>query len=71
MISLPLFQRVEADAWSKNLEGMKIYSDRIRRSVSIKDWKLTDGGDTVVLGFSQEPSSMFDLVESSAVGRQA
>ena len=39
--------------------------------VSIKDWKLTDGGDTVVIGFSQEPASMFDLVESAAVERQA
>ena len=70
MTSLPLFQRVEADAWSNNLEGIKT-SPTEYAMVSIKDWKLTDGGDTAVIGFSQEPSSMFDLVESSAVGRQA
>ena len=70
MVSLPLFQRVEADAWSNNLEGIRT-SPTEYAMVSIKDWKLTDGGDTVVIGFSQEPASMFDLVESAAVERQA
>ena len=66
MVSLPLFQRVEADAWSNNLEGIKT-SPTEYAMASIKDWKLTDGGDTVVIGFSQEPASMFDLVESCRV----
>ena len=32
---------------------------------------MSDGSDTVVIGFSQEPASMFSLVESAAVQRQA
>ena len=70
MVSLPLFQRAEAEAWSKNLEGIKTSPDRVRHRQSAKDWKLTDGSDTVVIGFSQEPASMFTLVESAAVQRQ-
>ena len=70
MVSLPLFQRVEADAWSPNLEGIRT-SPTEYAMVSAKDWKLADGGTTVVIGFSQEPASMFDLVESAAVARQA
>ena len=70
MVSLPLFQRVEAEAWTPNLEGIKT-SPTEYAIVSAKDWKLKDGGDTVVIGFSQEPASMFDLVESAAVQRQA
>jgi ABC-type transport system substrate-binding protein len=31
---------------------------------------LTDGGDTIVVGFSQEPASMHTLVESAAVQSQ-
>ena len=70
MVSLPLFQRVEADAWNLKLEGIKT-SPTEYASASAKDWKLSDGGDTVVIGFSQEPASMFTLVESAAVQRQA
>ena len=68
MVSLPLFQRVEAEAWSKNLEGIKTSTRPSTRTASAKDWKLTDGGDTVVIGFSQEPASMFT---PGRVGRRA
>ena len=70
MVSLPLFQRVEAEAWNPNLEGIKT-SPTEYAIVSAEDWKLKDGADTVVIGFSQEPASMFSLVESAAVARQA
>lgn len=70
MVSLPVFQRLEAEAWNPNLKGIRT-SPTEYAVVSIKDWTLADGGDTVVIGFSQEPASMFDLVESAAVGRQA
>jgi ABC-type transport system substrate-binding protein len=69
MISLPLFMRVEAEAWSPKLEGVTP-SPTEYAIVGIKDWKLA-GGDTVVVGFSQEPASMFRLVESAAVQAQA
>ena len=70
MVSLPLFQRVEGEAWNNKLEGIRV-SPTEYASKSAKDWKLSDGGDTVVIGFSQEPASMFTLVESAAVQRQA
>ena len=70
MSSIPAFQRVEADAFSNKLEGIRT-SPSEYASASAKDWKLSDGGDTVVIGFSQEPADMFTLIESSAVQRQA
>lgn len=70
MVSLPLFQRAEAEAWSLNLDGV-LTSETEYATASAFDWKLLDGGDTAVIGFSQEPASMFDLVESAAVQRQA
>jgi len=70
MVSLPVFQRVEAEAWNPNLEGIKV-SPTEYAIVTAKDWKMADGSDTVVIGFSQEPASMFRLVESAAVQAQA
>ncbi|MBX3013239.1 MAG: peptide ABC transporter substrate-binding protein [Caldilineaceae bacterium] len=69
MVSLPLFQRAEAEAWSLNLEGL-VTDPTEYGTASAANWTLTDGGDTIVLGFSQEPASMFTLVESAAVQRQ-
>ncbi|MCC6167246.1 MAG: peptide ABC transporter substrate-binding protein [Caldilineaceae bacterium] len=69
MVSLPLFQRAEAEAWSTNLEGIRV-SPTEYATASAADWRLADGGDTIVVGFSQEPASMFTLVESAAVQRQ-
>jgi ABC-type transport system substrate-binding protein len=70
VVSIPLFQRVEADAWSNNLEGIQVSATEYATK-SAKDWKLADGGETVIIGFSQEPATMFTLVESAAVQRQA
>jgi ABC-type transport system substrate-binding protein len=69
MVSLPLFQRAEAYGWSLNLEGVQPDPTEYI-SASADKWTLKDGGDTVVVGFTQEPASMFTLVESAAVQRQ-
>ncbi len=69
MVSLPLFQRAEAEAWSANLEGI-IVDPTEYATASAAQWRLADGGDTIVVGFSQEPASMFTLVESAAVQAQ-
>ncbi len=61
MVSLPLFQRAEAEAWSSNLEGFKVDPTEYG-TASAADWSLADGGDTIVVGFSQEPTSMFNLM---------
>ncbi len=70
MISLPLFQRAEAEAWGKNLVNFKPDPTEYS-SANSWEWELADGGDTIVAGFSQEPSSMFTLIVSAAVQRQA
>lgn len=69
MVSLPLFQRAEAEAWSLNLEGL-VTDPTEYGTASAAAWSLADGGDTIVLGFSQEPASMWSLVESAAVQSQ-
>lgn len=69
MVSLPLFQRAEAEAWGNNLDGL-IVDPTEYGTASGAQWKLKDGGDTMVFGMSQEPASMFSLVESAAVQRQ-
>jgi ABC-type transport system substrate-binding protein len=66
MVSLPLFQRAEAEAWSTNLEGLVTDSTEYG-VVSAPNWTLADGGDTIVVGFTQEPASLHDLVESANV----
>jgi ABC-type transport system substrate-binding protein len=65
MISLPLFQRAEAGAYSTRLKGVK-FNPTEYYSASADQW---EGKDTVVLAFTQEPASMFSLVESAAVQR--
>jgi len=69
MVSLPLFQRAESEAWSSNLVG--VTPDPTEYAVArAATWKLKDGGDTIVIGLSQEPASMFTLVESEATEAQ-
>jgi ABC-type transport system substrate-binding protein len=65
-ISIPLFQRAEAEAWVNNLQGL-VSDPTEYGTASAAQWTLADGGDTIVIGFSQEPASMFTLVENAAV----
>ncbi|NNJ12557.1 peptide ABC transporter substrate-binding protein [Chloroflexales bacterium ZM16-3] len=67
MVSLPLFNRTEAAAASNNVEGFKPNATEYY-TANIGEWKLKSG-DTVVLGFTQEPSSLWGTIESSASQR--
>ncbi len=67
MISIPVFQRVEATGANKNLKGLKLDPNEYF-SASADQWELP-GKDTVVIGLGQEPASMFSLQESAAVQR--
>lgn len=70
MVSLPVFQRLEAQAISNNLLNFR--SDPTEyATANIDEWELADGGDSVVLGFSQEPATMFIRAESAAVASMA
>ena len=48
VVSIPLFQRAEAEAWSTNLTGPMIDPTEYS-SWNLPEWKLTDGGDTIVI----------------------
>lgn len=65
MVSLPLFQRAEAGAYSNAVENVK-FNPTEYYSANADEWA---GKDAVVLAFTQEPASMFSLVESAAVQR--
>ncbi len=68
MVSLPMFQRVEAEAWGLNFEGLKPDPTEYG-TASVDKWSLKKG-DSLVIGFSQEPPSMYTLAESAAVERE-
>ncbi len=70
MVSLPLFQRLEAYGWNNALSGLKPDPTEYI-TANAHEWARTDGGDTIIIGLTQEPASMFSLVESAAVQRQA
>ncbi|MFV9507196.1 MAG: ABC transporter substrate-binding protein [Oscillochloridaceae bacterium umkhey_bin13] len=70
MVSLPLFQRLEAYGWNNALENMKPDPTEYI-TANAYEWSRTDGGNTIIMGLTQEPASMFTLVESAAVQRQA
>ena len=65
VVSIPVFQRAEAEAWSTNVEG--IDPDPTEYTTwNLADWKLKDGGDTIVIGMTQEPDSMWQAVSTMA-----
>ncbi len=68
VVSIPLFQRAEAEAWSANLEGVRPDPTEYA-TTNLHEWTLADGGDTIVIGMTQEPDSMLALVSSMAAQR--
>jgi ABC-type transport system substrate-binding protein len=69
MVSLPLFNRSEASAASNRLVNFKVDPTEYY-TANIEEWEVTDG-DTVVIGFTQEPATMWGWIESSAVQETA
>jgi ABC-type transport system substrate-binding protein len=70
MVSLPLFNRSEAAAASNDLVNFRPNPTEYF-TANAGEWELQDGGDTLVIGFSQEPASLFTLVENAAVAVMA
>jgi len=68
VVSIPVFQRAEAEAWSSNLTGI-IPDATEYATTNLHEWALADGGDTIVIGMTQEPDSMWALVSSMAAQR--
>jgi ABC-type transport system substrate-binding protein len=68
VVSIPVFNRAEAEAWSSNLTGIRPDATEYA-TTNLHEWALADGGDTIVIGMTQEPDSMLALVSSMAAQR--
>jgi ABC-type transport system substrate-binding protein len=67
IISLPLFNRAEAFGWNNKLKNFRPNATEYY-TANAGQWALAEG-DTVVLGFTQEPGSMHPTIENAAVMR--
>lgn len=65
VVSIPLFQRADAEAWRANLEGVRPDPTEYT-TTNLAEWRLTDGGDTIVIGMTQEPDSLWATTSSQA-----
>ncbi len=65
MVSLPLFNRLGVAAASTRLENFRPDPTEYVFA-NAYEWQLTDGGDTVVVAMTQEPETLFTLVNSQA-----
>ncbi len=63
VVSIPIFQRAEVEAWRSNLQGVSPDPTEYA-TANLQEWRLADGGDTIVLGMTQEPDSMWSLVST-------
>ena len=68
-MALPLFNRAEAAAANVNLKNFKPNPTEYYTH-NAGEWELP-GKDALVLGFTQEPASLYTLVESAAVATTA
>lgn len=71
MVSLPLFNRFEAAAASNNLINFDPDVSESSYVTNIHEWELQDGGDTVIIGLTQEPATLFTLLEDASVAQLA
>ncbi|MCS6909922.1 MAG: ABC transporter substrate-binding protein [Anaerolineales bacterium] len=71
MVSLPVFARVEHIAHSANLKGPDPAPGEPYVVNNIHEWELADRGDTLILGYTQEPATLFTLIESAFVASNA
>jgi ABC-type transport system substrate-binding protein len=68
--SIPLFNRTETFATSADITGFAPMPGQEYYNYNVQEWAKT-GSDTVVLGFTQEPASLFTLVEDAFVANIA
>ena len=66
MVSMPLFLRSDVFSINPNLQGFKPQVGDENYIYNIDQWEIP-GKDTIVMGWTQEPASMWTLVESAQV----
>jgi len=68
--SIPLFNRTETLATNASLTGFAPTPGEPYYTYNVYDWEIA-GSDTIVMGFPQEPASLFTLVEDAYVANVA
>jgi ABC-type transport system substrate-binding protein len=68
--SIPLFNRTETFATAADLTGFAPVPGQEYYNYNVQEWAKA-GSDTVILGFTQEPASLFTLVEDAFVANIA
>jgi ABC-type transport system substrate-binding protein len=68
--TIPLFNRTETHAVNAALEGYNPRPGEPYYTYNVYDWEIP-GSDTIVMGFPQEPASLFVLVEDAYVANVA
>ncbi|MBI3152560.1 MAG: peptide ABC transporter substrate-binding protein [Chloroflexi bacterium] len=68
--SIPLFNRTETFATSSDITGFAPAPGQEYYNYNVQEWAKT-GSDTVIVGFTQEPASLFTLVEDAFVANIA
>lgn len=68
--SIPLFNRTETHATNAALTGYNPRPGEPYYTYNVYDWEIP-GSDTIVMGFPQEPASLFVLVEDAYVANVA
>lgn len=68
--AIPLFNRTETYAIAADIVGLVPPVGTAYYTWNAYEWEKP-GSDTIVLGFTQEPASLFTLVESALVANQA
>jgi ABC-type transport system substrate-binding protein len=68
--SIPLFNRTETFAAAADLTGFQPMPGQEYYNYNVEEW-AKEGSDTIVIGFTQEPASLFTLVEDAFVASLA
>ncbi len=68
--SIPLFNRTDTFAYNAALTGFAPLPGESYYNYNVQDW-AREGSDTIVVGFTQEPASLFTLVEDAFVANLA
>ncbi len=70
MISLPIFARAEFSATNADLAGIEPSPGEAYHVNNVHEWELP-GADTLIFGYTQEPATLFTLIESAFVAQNA
>lgn len=63
MVSLPIFNRLSVAAAGLNLQGFRP-DPTDYYTANIEEWAFADGSETVVVGMTQEPDTLFTVVDT-------